>query len=685
MLQQPGMADQLRTRLRQSGLTPEQIRARLLASGYPAGLLDAYLTIGSEPVPEPGAQVLSAIAVLGIDMPAGPALRIDTGFVTRESLPATRIFGVDVFRRTTTQFMPLLQGPVPADYRLGPGDVLVLILTGEVELAYTLQANREGFIVIPQVGQVYVANLTLDQLRDVLYTRLGRVYSSISRSPNATARFDVSVANVRANQVYVVGEVMQPGAYQISSLGTALTAVYAAGGITEQANMRNIRVGRLGRQVASLDLYDYLLRGDTKSDVRLETGDVIFVPVHGTRVEVTGAVVRPAIYEMKTGETLIDLIAAAGGLLADAAVKRINVRRVVPPEERGQEAAARTVVSVPISGSGVRIPPMALADGDVVEVNALPAQPEAYFVSLSGMVNVPGRYPWRQGITLREVMTVAGGPRVGADLREAEIARLPADRSKGQMAVTVRVPLDSSYLIDRDEAGQFLGAPGLAFPAGGSAAEVTLEPFDDVLILRQPDFDLQRTVTIMGEVQFPGFYSLRTKDDRLVDLIQRAGGLTPQAYPDGVEFIRKTRKAGRINVDLREAIKKPDGGSNILLHPGDSLYVPVYMSSVRISGAVNSPGSVLYKEGAGLDYYISAAGGFAHQADEGRVSVRQANGSARTKSKWLFFSSSPTPKPGAEVFVPAKDPTAKFDYVGLLASVAQIVASAVAIVAIAKD
>src|SRR5205807_8038529 len=201
-----------------------------------------------------------------------------------------------------------LAGPVPPDYKLGPGDNLVLILTGDVELTYSLPVTREGFVLIPQVGQVHVANLTLDQLRDVLYTRLGRVYSGVRRAANATTRFDVSVANVRVNQVYVVGEVSQPGAYQISSLGTVFTALYAAGGVTERANMRRIEIQRAGKTVATLDLYDYLLRGDTRNDVRLETGDVVFVPVHGTRVQVTGAVVRPAIYDLTATESLSSLL-----------------------------------------------------------------------------------------------------------------------------------------------------------------------------------------------------------------------------------------------------------------------------------------------------------------------------------------------------------------------------------------
>src|SRR5207245_2445082 len=258
--QSPGLADVSRQRLLQSGLTPEQVRARLQASGYPANLFDAYLG-GAPPgaaLPA-GALELAAVQALGLPPVQQALLPVDTGLIRMRGVNTpSGVFGVDVFRRTTTQFLPLLSGPVPPDYRLGPGDVTVLILTGDVELAYTLQVTREGFILIPQVGQVFVANLTLDQLRDVLYARLGRVYSGVRRS-NATTRFDISVANVRTNQVYVVGEVTQPGAYQISSLGTVLTALYVSGGVTERADMRAVEVRRLSKTVATVDLYDYLL------------------------------------------------------------------------------------------------------------------------------------------------------------------------------------------------------------------------------------------------------------------------------------------------------------------------------------------------------------------------------------------------------------------------------------------
>src|SRR5881628_1599103 len=527
--QNPGLADVIRQRLSQSGMTPDQIRARLQAAGYPPTLLDAYLG-GATPgqaQPPPGLQEVAAIQALGLPTVAVQveSLPVDTGLVNaaaREGAGGrhSAVFGVDVFRRTTTQFLPLLSGPVPPDYRLGPGDVTVLILTGDVELAYTLQVTREGFILIPQVGQVFVANLTLDQLRDVLYTRLGRVYSGVRRS-NATTRFDISVANVRTNQVYVVGEVTQPGAYQISSLGTVLTALYVAGGVTERANMRLVELRRLGKTIATLDLYDYLLRGDTRSDVRLETGDVVFVGVHGTRVQTTGAVRRPAVYELKPGESLVDLIHASGGLRPDAAMKRLSVFRLMPAAERGPGAPPRAVIDVALtpapSGSvqgplppgdpplPVSMPSMALEDGDSVVVDSVQALTGQYYVAIAGMVNKPGAYPWHQGMTLRDLVLLARGPRIGADLKEAEVARLPEDRAQGQLATTVRVPLDSTYLFERDTSGRYFGPPGLPFPGSGSP-EVALKAYDNVLILRQPAFELQRTVQIQGEVTYPGTY-----------------------------------------------------------------------------------------------------------------------------------------------------------------------------------
>ena len=698
---QPALAQQIRQRLQQSGLTTEQVRARLRASGYPEGLLDQYLGSAAPDQLGAGALEVAAVQALGVPPLRGASLWLDTGLVdVRAPGPPSSVFGVDVFRRATTQFLPLLSGPVPPDYRLGPGDALVLILTGGVEQAYSLSVTREGFLVIPAVGQVYVANLTLPELRDLLYARLGQVYASVRRDPGARTQFHVTVASVRAIQVYVVGEVAQSGAYQISALATALSAMYAAGGVTERANMRQIELRRVGRAVATLDLYDYLLRGDTRSDVRLETGDVLFVPVHGARVHVTGAVIRPAVYELRPGETLADVVRAAGGFRPEAELRRIAIHRIVPAPDRGPGPFPRVALDVPLpppappqaparparagatteDRTPMGVPAVPLEDGDSVVVDWIPALADGYYVAIAGRVKKPGLYPWRPGITLRDLVLLARGPAVGAYLHEAEIARLPADRRHGELATTLRVPLDSTYLFERDSLGRYVGPPGLPVPAAG-APDAPLEPFDNVLILQQPEFDFQRTVVLEGQVLFPGSYSLRTKDDRLADLIERAGGLTQRAYAEGIRFFRHA--AGRINIDLRRALRDRASRDNVVLQPGDSIVLPEYLPSVRVQGAVNAPGSVLWKRGAGLDYYVNGAGGYAADAEKGRVRVQYANGETRTRRRSLLFGGDPEPGPGAEVFVPTKDPERKrTDAVALAGALAQILASTVAIVVV---
>lgn len=688
----PGLADQLRQRIQASGLSPDQIRARLAASGYPSTFLDAYLspsTAGQASL-TPGADQLAAMEALGLPAFGAPVLPTDTGLLLQGLKPTSHVFGVDAFRRSTTQFLPLLSGPVPPDYRLGAGDQLVLILTGDVEQTYPLVVTREGFVLIPQVGQVYVANLTMDQLRQALYDRLGKVYSGVRRGADARTKFDVAVANVRVNQVYVVGEVSQPGTYQISALGTVMTALYAAGGPTERGNTRQIEVRRAGKLVGTVDLYDYLLHGSTQSDLRLETGDVVYVPVYNTRVQIVGAVPRPAVYDFLPGQTLADAVKTAGGFRPDAALRRVAILRILPDGSRGPGPAPRAMIDVQLGAGGsdsslhgVLIPPVPLATGDSIVVDSLPGLGESYYVAIAGMVNKPGAYPWRPGITLRDLVLIARGPRVGADLKEAEVARLPVDRSSGQLATTVRVALDSTYLFERDSAGKYLGPPGVPIPASG-APEVPLQPYDNVLILRQPDFDLQRTVTLLGEVRYPGTYSLRTKTDRVMDLIARAGGLTAHAYPDGIRFYRNSNRVGRIDVDLTEAMKDSTSRYNVILQAGDSVEIPEFEPSVKVSGAVNSPGSVVWQKGMSLADFISAAGGFAQHADKGSTSVRYANGRVETMHHHFLWTNSPTPGPGSEVYVPAQDPNAPHtDYTALFGAVAQILASTVAIIVIA--
>ncbi|MBK9069088.1 MAG: SLBB domain-containing protein [Gemmatimonadetes bacterium] len=784
----PDLVRQLRERIGTSGLTPEQIRARLRAAGYPEDLLDPYLA-GADTTRKlnPGTDILEASRVLGLvsaedaesllvltdsALKLADSLRADSLSDTTSTL---QVFGLTLFRRSLTVFAPELSGPVDANYRLGPGDGLVLILTGDVELAHELVVTREGFIAIPQVGQLYVSNLTLGQLEDLLYARLGRVYSGVRRGAGATTRFNVTVARLRTVQVFVTGDVARPGSYQVSAAGTALSALYAAGGPTENGSFRHVEIRRGGRLLDSLDLYDYLLRGDNSRDARLENGDVIFVPVRGTQVKVTGAIIRPAIYELRAEESLRDLLLSAGGFEAVALRRRVQVDRILPPAQRAAGGRDRVVLEIGAEQfEDGRGPAFAMAPGDSVTVFEVAERrrnlvmvngnvwtpgaiglspgmrlseairlaggpkPDVYlaqigisrlqpdstrlqlrsafrdstgavtddlplqeddaitvfsrssfrplrYVAVTGAVRRPGRVPYREGLTLRDALLEVEGLTEDALLTEAEVARLPdaALRATGHVAATFRVPLDSTYVFDRGPAGRYLGPPGVGAPADG-AADVALQPYDNVLIFRQPDWELQRTVSLTGQVRYPGRYALTTRTDRLLDLINRAGGLTKEAYPAGIKFFRTSDRGGRIGVDLPRVIANPRFRDNLILSAGDSIIIPEYVPVVYVRGSVNAPTAVTYVEGQGLGYYINAAGGYSRTADRNRSYVTRPNGKVESvKKRWSWLPDGvPEPLAGGSIYVPERDPNDKKDWLGFAGSVAQILASLTTVIVV---
>lgn len=782
----PALGAKIRAKIAASGLSPDQIRARLRAAGYSENSLDAFLgDSASGSAAAPSADVMRAVRYLGLidsttsiggTSASAPLPQRDTTTARAQvaqagDTAALPVFGLEVFRRSTSQFDPDVSGPVDANYKLGPRDVLALILTGGIENSYTLEVTREGFVVIPQVGQVYVANLTLDQARDVIFQHMRRVYSNIGRTPDAATHFYLTVAKLRTNQVFVIGEAMAPGSYQVSSAGTLLTALYAAGGPSDNGSLRSIQVRRGGQTVGTFDLYDYLIRGDASRDLRLETGDVVFIPVHGPRVAIQGEVIRPATYELAKGETLRDLLQMSGGFTARAGRRRVLIRRIVPAEQRDGGGPDRTVLDVSSSefatGSGPALP---LVDGDTVEVFGVPDKvsnevaitggvwtpgPQGFhpgmrlsealaraggvkpdvkdvlitrlesdrtrsqlratfsdtlghlvndpvlqqddsitvfetsdfrpdrYVAINGAVNKPGRYPWRDGMTLRDLVHLAGGLGDGAFLGRAEVGRLPTDRTDGTLARTIDVPLDSTYLLERGLDGKYVGPPGMPAPVA-KAPNFTLVPYDNVLILHQPDWQLERTVVIAGEVSFPGSYTLSSKNERVSDLVKRAGGLLPHAYAEGASLTRSYDAMGRIAVDLYKALEHPGERQDITLRNGDSLFIPRYTPTVRIEGAVNSPITVAYVPGRNMSYYIDAAGGARYDADAKRAYVRQPTGIVDPYRSRPFFLPDHDPKPqaGAVVVVPTKDPNEKKDYTAIATSVAQILVSTVAIVAI---
>jgi protein involved in polysaccharide export with SLBB domain len=785
----PSLVAKLRDRLAASGMTPDQVRARLRAEGYPEHMLDAYLT-GGPPAGTgevPGDSVFGAVAALSIPADstgaierqwlASHALR-DTTSVSLTEAPVDTtgltIYGLSMFRQKTSMFDPTAAGPVDDNYVLGPGDQLVLILTGDVELAHSLEVTREGFVVIPQVGQLHVANLTLGQLDALLAARLSRAFGNVGKGPGAGTRYSVSVSRLHLNQVFVVGEVATPGSYQVSSAGTALSALYAAGGPSTNGSMRRVEVRRAGQTVDAMDAYDYLLRGDASHDVRLKTGDIVFVPVHGPRVRVVGEVARPGTYEVKDNESLADVLKSAGGFKAEASQRRVMVERILPPGQRAPDGRDRVVIDVPAerlataeggafrveAGDVVRVFPVSdavrdriavtgsvwapgpqgfkqgmrlsdalrnaggvrpdammdnvlvtrlmpdstrrqlratltdraggvlndlpLEENDEVQVFAASQMREERYVAIGGAVRKPGRFPYRLGMTLRDLVLLAGGANESA-YGQAEIARMPEPGSdRSVTARTFRVPVTTQE-VPTTGAPRPGGAEGQSIRPTADA-EIVLQPDDNVLILRRPDWSTPRTVMLYGEVQFPGRYTLTSREARVSDLLTRAGGLTPEAYAAGLVFYRAENRIGRVGIDLPRVLKEPSYRDNMLLTNGDSLYVPRYNAMVDVRGAVNSPIAVAYQPGKKLDYYIRAAGGGSAKADLGRAYVTQASGKVESmKHRRMAPDDVPEPGAGSVVYVPLEDPADKGPgYATIAGATAQMLGALVAIIAISR-
>jgi polysaccharide biosynthesis/export protein len=406
----PGITEaELVERLRQSGMTRSQARARLQQMGYDPGLVDRYydaIERGAEPPRgRPTDETLRTLQQLGVDLRdvrtegfVGDTLAIDT--IAPDTLAADTlrdgltVFGRDLFRRITTQFQPVTTGPVDPDYRLGPGDQVVLVLTGDVEMAHHLEVTRDGLMFIPDVGQMAVAGLTMRQLEDRLYSRLSQVYSGVGRTDGATTQFSTTLGQLRANQVFLMGEVERPGAYQVSSVATVFNALYQARGPTNHGTFREIQVWRGDRLVRTVDLYRYLLYGDSRDDIRLEQGDRIFVPPAREQIGIKGAIRRPAIYELLPGEGMRELVTFAGGFEARALLRRVQIDRIARPGE-ARPGVDRLLVDVDVArvAEGEQVD---LRDGDLVQVFAV-AEERRNRLVLTGEVRRPGVYEWAPG------------------------------------------------------------------------------------------------------------------------------------------------------------------------------------------------------------------------------------------------------------------------------------------------
>ena len=636
------------------------------------------------------------------------------------------LYGRRIFELSPEAFTQTTYGPVGPNYSLGPGDEVVITMWGAYHSVNSLSINREGYVLIPEAGQVVLASLTIEQAKQRLLQFLTPFYQALEYGrPGATAFLDVSLGKLRAIKVFVMGDALTAGGYTLSSVSTIFTALYAAGGPSVRGSLRDISLIRGSRKFATLDGYDYLLRGDPSNDVRLEDGDIVFIPPIGPKVAVKGRVLREAIYELKAGETLEDIIAATGGVTASAELEKAQIARILPPEERGETPWVRYFIDVNLQqildDEEVVFP---VFDGDVVTVFAVPDDSRD-FVVVEGAVWKTGRQQWQQGLTLRNAILAAGGLRETALMSRVNVIRTHPDETTEQVSVNLEEvmsgnPQENIQLEQRDRIqilsihdvypreyvyinGQ-VATPGryllhenmtlidLIVRAGGMTVDawtdwaelvrinlssdrsvtefttqrvqidttyapagsgaVLLQDLDQVFVRSKPLWEIQRNVELRGEVMFPGIYSLQRDDETVTEVIQRAGGLSPYAFSDGARFFRKREGAGRINIDLSAAMENPSIIDNIIMMPGDSLYVPPLMNYITVRGAVGYPTSVLYVRGKGLRYYVTQAGGYIANADRKRTRVFSPNGNV-WQSRGLF-SSRPRIEPGSNILVPLR-------------------------------
>jgi polysaccharide biosynthesis/export protein len=561
-----------------------------------------------------------------------------------------RQFGYDLFREPVSTFAPVTDAPVGPDYILGPGDVTQAYLWGMVDNVLTLQVNRQGEIFVPRVGTIPVWGMPLGEVRRVIHDQLSRQYSGFRMSLNLSA--------LRSIQVFVVGEVAQPGVYTVSSLSTMVHALFAAGGPAKLGSLRTIKLIRNNRTIGTFDMYDFLLRGERARDFRLESGDTVFVPPIGPVVGIAGNVKRPAIYELSGTTRIGDLFQMAGGVSPTGYLQRVQIERVKPHTEK---LILDLRLDALKTGSRSVNNPL-VEDGDLIKI--FPIDTRIYnAVFLEGSVRRPGEYELKSGMRLGDLLTPA------EVVPEAYVDRIEVIRTRP------------------DFTRQLLTSDLRKLWQGDYSQNLLLEPGDHITI--SSESRPLGTMMLQGEVKRPGTYPI-IQGERLSSVLKRAGGYTHEAYPRGAVFIREQLRRqqqeemnrfiksqeeallaesarisagslelagsgreeaalqaqtvqqrrqllellkskvvlGRLVVTL-DAPEALEGTPNdVSVEPGDLLIVPKQPSAVLVIGSVRNPAAVVYHEGRDVQYYLTQAGGLNKEADKDELYIVKADGSS---------------------------------------------------------
>jgi len=622
-----------------------------------------------------------------------------------------RFFGSDFFNLDSGVFDPPSFGPLSGEYRLGIGDEIIINVWGGVDFQLTRIVDRDGAIILPKAGKIVCAGRTLDEVDKSLRERLAQLDASIDidgadGEDGGDTFVEITLGHLRAIRVFVVGEVQRPGSFELSSVSTILTALYAAGGPSEQGSYRDIRLVRGESTIVNFDIYQYLMGGSRRGDAILREGDTVFIPSRGPSVQILGAVKRPMNYEILPGQSLTDLINYAGGLTSLAASDVIHIQRILAPEFRSHGHPDKVFLDI-VYDVGVMGPkegsPAPLLDGDVVTIDGIDDRLENW-VQISGSVKRPGMYEFLEGMTVVDLVDLAGGLWPDALSERAVIDRTSPEKKFSSISVALSSilsgnadpvlmqPLDELHVFSRWDAqarpqvhitGEVfdpitidfredmtlrdlvLKAGGLKDSANLLQAEVSrllisaiknpdisvrpeqtveiipvslgsnflmaddslvLMPHDRVAVRRLPWWESQMTVTVKGEVFYPGVFSLERKDERLSSIIARAGGLQPDAYLIGARVNRVQDSVGNIALDLMQALVQPGSQYDIILQDGDEILIPDRMFTVKVEGEVGFPTSLIFEEGKDINYYVGRAGGYLQKSDKKRSRVVYPNG-----------------------------------------------------------
>ena len=655
-------------------------------------------------------------------------------YLPEEKSTGRKIFGHDVFNNKNMTFESSMNLATPQNYRLGPGDVVNVDIWGASQESITETVSPDGTITISGVGVIQLGGLTVSQAKSRLRQEIGPRYQD--------SQIELTLGQTRTITISVTGEVKMPGTYTMSAFATVYNALYMAGGPNDIGTLRTIKVFRGGRQISSVDVYAFLLNGQLTGDVRLQDNDIITVGPYESLVCITGKVKRPMYYEMTKTESAATLLRYAGGFTGDAFTKSIRVHRkagqqysvfnvgefdmndfklmdedsisvdstIVRYQNMAQvigavfrpgmyqvgghigtvkalvEAAGglteaaigqhgvmhRTrpdrsleMVSVDINGilEGT-VPDMPIKNEDVLYIASNEEKEADKTITIHGEVTYPGTYKYAANQTVEDAILQAGGLTNAASLAKVDIARriIDADATEASdtLAFTYSFSIDQDFKIE-------------------SGKQFTLQPYDEIYVRRSPKYNEQQNVTVDGEVQFKGNYTLTSSRQRLSEIIRQAGGLTERAYPEGAKLLRKMtqeereqmetmlrtaqRNSGSDSIDVKKlvtmttfpvaieldkALANPGSDDDPFLREGDRIIVPRYVSTVTINGEVLYPNTVRYKAGEKADYYLDLAGGISSTGKRSQTIIIYMNGMVAKADR------KHRPAPGCQIVVPTK-------------------------------